>query len=102
MSDIRTYARGERAEAPAPGLPAPISKDAYREWTPARLVDPRGATVEQLIHGLELIVEAEGPVMASRAFTIFAKAGGLGRIHEATRKGFILALQAALRKGVFL
>ena len=40
--------------------------------------------------------------MASRAFTIFAKAGGLGRIHEATQKRFILALQAALRKGEFL
>ncbi len=102
MSDIRKYAQSERAEAYAPGLPASIAKDAYREWTPARLVDPRGATVDQLIHGLELIVEAEGPVMASRAFYIFAKAGGLGRIHEATRKHFILALQAALCKDIFL
>ena len=40
--------------------------------------------------------------MASRAFTIFAKASGLGWIHEATRKRSILALQAALRKGAFL
>ncbi len=40
--------------------------------------------------------------MASWAFTIFAKARGLGRIHEATRKPFILALQAAFRKGEFL
>ena len=102
MSDIRTYDRSDRADAPAPGLPTSISKDAYREWTPIRLADPREATVEQLIHGLELIVEAEGPVMASRAFTIFAKAGGLGRIYEATRKRFILALQAAFRKGEFL
>ncbi len=102
MSDIRTYTRSESEKAPAPGFPASISKDAYREWTPVRLVDPRGATVEQLIHGLELIVEAEGPVMASRVFTIFAKAGGLGRIYEPTRKRFILALKDALRKGVFL
>ncbi len=40
--------------------------------------------------------------MASRAFTVFAKVGGLVRIHEATPKRFILALQAALRKGEFL
>ena len=102
MSDIRIYTHGKRGEAPAPGLPASISRDAYREWTPVRLADPREATVEQLIHGLELIVEAEGPVMASRAFTIFAKAGGLGRIYEPTRKRFVLALKDALRKGVFL
>ena len=40
--------------------------------------------------------------MASRAFTLVAKAGGLGRIHEARPKRFILALEAALRKGEFL
>ncbi len=102
MSDIRTYTHSKRGEAPAPGPPPSISRDAYLEWTPVRLADPRGATVEQLIHGLELIVEAEGPVMASRAFTIFAKAGGLGRIYEPTRKRFVLALKDALRKGVFL
>ena len=42
-----------------------ISKQQYREWAPVKLVDPRVATVEQLIQGMKLIVEAEGPILAT-------------------------------------
>ncbi len=79
-----------------------IVTDEYREWTPVQLVDPRGATVPQLIHGMELIVEVEGPVIAGRVFHIFAKTSGLTRIYDATRRRFISGLQAALEQGVFL
>lgn len=79
-----------------------ISKETYVEWTPTRLVDPRSAKVEQLIHGMEQIIAAEGPVMASRVFQIFARAGGLGRILSETRKSFLRALRTALDNGVFL
>ena len=78
-----------------------VTKDDYGEWAPIPLADPREATVEQLIHGMTMIVAAEGPIMASRVFHICAKAGGLGRIHEATRKRFLLALKTALGQGVF-
>jgi hypothetical protein len=74
----------------------------YREWTPVRLADPRSATVVQLMHGMRLIVEAEGPVMASRVFAIYSKAGELGRIYEATRRRFCLALGHAVETGVLL
>jgi len=40
-----------------------ISKEAYIEWTPTRLADPRSAKVEQFIHGMEQIIATEGPVM---------------------------------------
>ncbi len=40
--------------------------------------------------------------MASRVFNIFARASGLSRIHEATRKGFITALGRALAEGVLV
>jgi hypothetical protein len=79
-----------------------MTREEYREWTPIRLVDPRGATTEQLVHGMRLIVEAEGPVMASRVFSIFSRAGGLGRIYEETRKRFIASLEVALKKKVFV
>ena len=79
-----------------------VTKEDYGEWTPTQLVDPREATVEQLIHGMQMIVAAEGPVMASRVFHICAKAGGLGRIHDATRKRFLLALKTALEQRVFV
>ncbi len=79
-----------------------ITKDEYHAWPPHRLTDPRGATVAQFIHGMTAIVAAEGPVMASRVFNIFARASGLSRIHEATRKGFIAALRRALAEGVLV
>ena len=79
-----------------------ISKEDYVEWTPVRLVDPRGAKVNQFIYGMELIVSAEGPIMASRMFHIFSKAGGLSRIYEDTRRSFIKALETALEKGIFI
>lgn len=74
----------------------------YQNWAPVRLADPRNATVPQLIFGMKQIVEAEGPVMADRVFHLFAKAGGVGRIYEATRRRFIVGLREALKDGVFL
>ena len=73
-----------------------ITKEDYVEWTPTRLVDPRASNVEQLIHGMEHIIASEGPVIASRVFQIFSKAGGLSRIYVETKKSFHRALQTAL------
>ena len=79
-----------------------ITKEDYVEWIPARLVDPRAANAEQLIHGMEHIIASEGPVIASRVFQIFSKAGGLSRIYVETKKSFHRALQTALDKGIFV
>lgn len=79
-----------------------ISKEAYIEWTPTRLADPRSAKVEQFIHGMEQIIATEGPVMASRVFQTFSKAGGLNRIYGETRKSFLHALRTALDNGAFV
>jgi len=73
-----------------------MTQEDYVEWTSERLADPRAATVEQIIHGMAQIVSAEGPVMASRVFRIFSKAGGLNRIYDETRRSFLHALQTAL------
>jgi hypothetical protein len=78
-----------------------VKTEDYVEWTPARLVDPRAATAEQIIHGMEQIISAEGPVMASRVFRIFSRAGGLNRIYEETKRSFLHALRTALRNGIF-
>ena len=77
-------------------------KEEYFEWTPVRIADPRVATADQLIHGMELIVETEGPILASRVFHILARAGGLGRIYEPTRKRLLFALQTALQRRIFM
>ena len=79
-----------------------IPKEDYVHWTPAPLVDPRGATIDQLIHGMDQIVAAEGPVMASRVFHIFSKAGGLSRIYDETKRSFVRALRTGLDRDIFL
>ncbi len=78
------------------------STEEYPEWPPVRLADPRRATADQLIHGMELIVGTEGPILAARVFHILARAGGLGRVYEPTRKRMLQALQLALQRRVFL
>lgn len=79
-----------------------LSKEGYIEWRPARLVDPRAANVDQIIHGMEQIIEAEGPVMAYRVFQLFSKAGGLSRIYGETKRSFLRALRTAIKEGLFL
>lgn len=79
-----------------------ISKEDYPEWAPVRLADPRVATADQSIHGMELIVGTEGPILAARLFHILARAGGLGRVYGPTRKRLLQALQTALQRRVFL
>ena len=79
-----------------------LEKEAYQEWQPESLVDPRGANADQIINGMQQIIAAEGPVMASRVFHLFAKAGGLSRIYDETKRSFLRALQSALDEGTFL
>ena len=79
-----------------------IVKETYIDWMPTRLVDPRSATANQFIHGMEQIIAAEGPVMASRVFQIFTKAGGLSRMYGETRESFLSALRTALHNGTFV
>jgi hypothetical protein len=79
-----------------------MTREEYREWTPVPLADPRQATVKQFVHGMKSIVEAEGPVIASRVFAIYSRAAGLGRIYEDTRKRFVLSLDHALKEGILL
>ena len=78
------------------------AKEDYPEWLPVKLADPRVATVDQLIYGMKLIVEIEGPILASRVFHVLARAGGLGRIYGPTRKLLLRALETALKRGVFI
>ncbi len=78
------------------------SAEEYPEWPPVRLADPRRATADQLIHGMALIVGTEGPILAARVFYILAKAGGLGRVYEPTRKRLLQALRSAIQRRVFL
>jgi hypothetical protein len=79
-----------------------IAKTPYAEWEPTAVADPRAATVPQLVNGMEKITAAEGPVLEDRLYSIYARAGELGRIYDHTRRRFTTALDYAIREGILL
>lgn len=66
------------ARAPAATGPAAVAVDLapYRTWEPRALPDPRSAGRDALMPALMEIVEAEGPVLAGRAFGLYTRAAG--------------------------
>ena len=75
--DVR--AEAPAAEAPAaPAAPAraEIVLDPYRAWEPQRVGDPRETPRPRIMDAILAIVEAEGPMRASRAYAVYNRAAG--------------------------
>ena len=60
--------------AAGPGLA--VELEPYREWEPRPVPDPRTAGRDALMPVLMEIVEAEGPILAGRAFGLYTRASG--------------------------
>ncbi|MDX6665644.1 MAG: hypothetical protein QOG68_1850 [Solirubrobacteraceae bacterium] len=56
--------------------PAAVDLEPYREWAPRAVPDPRTGGREALMPVLLEIVEAEGPLLAGRAFGLYTRAAG--------------------------
>ncbi len=74
--------------------------EPYREWSVIPLVDPRTVSLEKVARNLIAIVEVEGPVLASRAYRLYANAAGLQRVGSALRGVFSRAVSKAVRNGL--
>lgn len=74
--------------------------EPYVEWTPVQLPDPRTAPLDQVLRGLVSIVEVEGPMIASRACQLYAKAAGIHRVGSELKRVFNRALARAEREGL--
>ena len=66
---------GEQAAA-AGSRPAAVDLEPYRAWEPRPVPDPRSAGRDLLMPVVMEIVEAEGPVLAGRAFGLYTRASG--------------------------
>ncbi|MCW8914799.1 MAG: hypothetical protein OQK24_02980 [Magnetovibrio sp.] len=53
-------------------------------------------TTDQIVQGLIQVIAMEGPVLSTRAFTLYAKKGGLAKLSGKAAKRF----SAALKKGI--
>ena len=70
-----------RAEVVAPTDGAPASRgeialDPYRAWDPQPAGDPRETPRPRIMAAIHAIVEAEGPMRASRAYALYNRAAG--------------------------
>src|SRR3954451_3282141 len=62
-----------RAAAPTA---APVALDPYDAWQPRQVGDPRNTTRPQIMQAMLEIVDAEGPMTASRAYSLYNRAAG--------------------------
>ena len=65
----------------------------YQEWEVKTLVDVRGGTQAQYEMGFKDILAAEGPMLGYKAYLMFAKASGVGKIAAATKVKLDIAVQ---------
>jgi len=68
----------------------------YRHWAPRPLPDPRTANAKDILPGLVEIIEAEGPMLCHRAYQLYAKAAGIGKVGRQVRSALNRALSAAV------
>jgi ketosteroid isomerase-like protein len=54
----------------------PVELEPYRAWAPRTVPDPRTAGRDALMPAVLEIVEAEGPILAGRAFGLYTRAAG--------------------------
>jgi hypothetical protein len=55
---------------------APIALDPYDSWAPHQVGDPRSTPRPQIMQAMLQIIDAEGPMTASRAYAIYNRAAG--------------------------
>lgn len=92
-------AGGNQHSASQPQLDSEI--EPYDEWTPVQLPDPRTSPIDQVLLALVSIVEVEGPIVASRACQLYAKAAGIHRVGSELRRVFNRVLSKAKREEIF-
>ncbi len=73
--------------------------EPYENWVSTQMPDPRDESTKAVMEGLLSIIEAEGPVLASRAYHLYANAAGLQRVGTTLRGVFSKATWKAKREG---
>lgn len=93
--------RNDRPNVAVVRKPLPIEAphaQPYREWHHHPLPDPKTADPTIVLQGLAEIIESEGPMLAMRAFGIYAHAAGIRKVGRIVRSYLNQALSAGLRK----
>jgi dethiobiotin synthetase len=73
--------------------------DPYSTWDPVELGDPRMTPRPRIMDALEQIVAAEGPMTATRAYSLYNRAAGGRKLTSAARTPLSSALNWLAREG---
>jgi dethiobiotin synthetase len=90
------------AEEQEPGPPAPqldLALDAYRAWEGGPQGDPRATPRPRLMQAMLDIIEAEGPVLAYRAYSVYNRASGGKKLTSIARAPLSSAVYWLAREG---
>lgn len=78
--------------------PTPESRQALSR----QLMNPADDLTDQIIQGLVEIIAMEGPTLSTRAFTLYARKGGLAKLGTVAIRRFTIALKKAIKSGMIL
>ena len=73
--------------------PTPETRQALSR----QLMNPADELTDQIIQGLVEIIAMEGPTLSLRAFTLYAKKGGLSKLSGEAVRRFMIALKKAVK-----
>ena len=73
--------------------------DPYTAWEPAAVGDPRSTPRPLIMGTLEQVVAAEGPLTATRAYSLYNRASGGRKLTSAARAPLSSALYWLAREG---
>ena len=79
---VADWLDAEGPPAPAPDEPpaapagAPVTLDAYDAWQPRQVGDPRNTPRPEIMQTMLDIIDAEGPMTATRAYSLYNRAAG--------------------------
>jgi hypothetical protein len=73
--------------------------DPYTAWEPREVGDPRASPRPRIMAALEEIVAAEGPLTATRAYSLYNRAAGGRKLTTAARAPLSSALNWLAREG---
>lgn len=78
--------------------PTPESRHALA----LQIMNPAEDLTDQIVQGLVQIIAMEGPTLSTRAFTLYARKGGLAKLSTPAIRRFTIALKKAIKSGEIL
>ena len=98
-TNVSEEGNGEEAIHNESNIPLATFMQSYIKWASRPLPDPSSTPLDEVAKGLAEIVSAEGPMLCERAYHIYAKAAGIGRVGRQIRSVFNRAIRKAVKSG---